>query len=107
MATATRLEMNVTESRAIDATAKKRLYWHSRRGMWELDLMLVPFFENCFDALDDQQQQDYQALLAEEDQDLFLWLMRRGEPANAALGPIIAQIIDYAEKTHTRDVRPV
>ncbi|MED5459570.1 MAG: succinate dehydrogenase assembly factor 2, partial [Pseudomonadota bacterium] len=27
------------------AVLRKRLYWHSRRGMWELDLLLIPFLE--------------------------------------------------------------
>ena len=26
----------------------KRLYWHSRRGMWELDQLLVPFVEEQY-----------------------------------------------------------
>ncbi|GHC14821.1 hypothetical protein GCM10010082_01350 [Kushneria pakistanensis] len=97
----------MSEQKAFDATARKRLYWHSRRGMWELDLMLVPFFENRFDELSDEDQYAYQALLAEEDQDLFLWLMRREMPGNQALVPIITQIVDYAENTHTSDVRPL
>ncbi|MFC0337010.1 antitoxin CptB [Kushneria avicenniae] len=97
----------MSEQQAFDATARKRLYWHSRRGMWELDLMLVPFFENCFDGLSNEDQTAYQTLIAREDQDLFLWLMRRGEPDDPALVPIITSIIDYAESTRTGDVRPL
>ena len=58
----------------------KRLYWHSRRGMLELDLLLVPFAEQHLQGLDGQQLESYRNLLQEEDQDLFLWLMRR-QPA--------------------------
>ncbi len=97
----------MSEQQAFDATARKRLYWHSRRGMWELDLMLVPFFENCFGGRSDDEQYAYRALLAEEDQDLFLWLMRREAPEDQALVPIITLIVEYAENTHTSDVRPV
>ncbi|OHV12198.1 succinate dehydrogenase assembly factor 2 [Kushneria phosphatilytica] len=91
----------------MDETARKRLYWHSRRGMWELDLMLMPFFEHCFDQLDADRQQAYTALLAEEDQDLFSWLMRRGRPMDASLATIVDEIIAYAERTRTAEVRPV
>lgn len=91
----------------MDATERKRLYWHSRRGMWELDLMLIPFFNHCFDTLDAEDQRAYRALLAQEDQDLFVWLMRREIPRDATLGPIVARIIDHAERTHTREVRPL
>src|SRR5690554_7350317 len=31
---------------------KKRLYWHSRRGMLELDVLLVPFLEEAYPSLD-------------------------------------------------------
>ncbi|MCM2971187.1 succinate dehydrogenase assembly factor 2 [Larsenimonas suaedae] len=85
---------------------RKRLYWHSRRGMWELDLMLVPFLERRFDTLDDADQQAYVALLAEEDQDLFMWLMRREQPEDASLRQIVGLIIDDAENASTSQVRP-
>ncbi|WP_106478334.1 FAD assembly factor SdhE [Phytohalomonas tamaricis] len=91
----------------IDEAGRKRLYWHSRRGMWELDLLLVPFLEHRFDSLTDDEQQAYVKLLAEEDQDLFVWLMRRELPQDNTLRPIVQLIIEYAEATNTRHVRPV
>jgi antitoxin CptB len=56
---------------------QKKIEWHSRRGMLELDLLLVPFANSCFAKLSDQQQCDYEELLNCEDQDLFIWLMQR------------------------------
>ena len=35
-----------------DATELNRLFWHSRRGMLELDLLLVPFVREVFASLD-------------------------------------------------------
>lgn len=58
----------------------KRMYWHSRRGMLELDLLLVPFAEQRLPELDTHEIESYRNLLKEEDQDLFMWLMRR-QPA--------------------------
>lgn len=54
---------------------KNKLFWHSRRGMLELDLLLLPFLEKCFDDLSVEEQVSYEQLLAGEDQDLFAWLM--------------------------------
>ena len=34
-------------------TEVKRLYWHSRRGMWELDQLFVPFVEERYWQLDE------------------------------------------------------
>jgi antitoxin CptB len=58
----------------------KRMYWHSRRGMLELDLLLVPFATDRLRQLAHAEIVDYRNLLEEEDQDLWLWLTRR-EPA--------------------------
>jgi antitoxin CptB len=62
---------------AAAATELKRMYWHSRRGMLELDLLLVPFATECLVKLDAAQINDYRALLEQEDQDLWTWLTRR------------------------------
>ena len=77
----------------------KRLYWHSRRGMWELDLLLVPFLKHRYSELDTADQAAYQALIEQEDQDLFGWLMRREWPQEPALRRIVKMIVEYAETT--------
>lgn len=76
----------------------KRLYWHSRRGMLELDLLLVQFAQNELAALDVQSLQMYRELLAEEDQDLFLWLMRREPAPSPRLQHIVNMILDSHAK---------
>jgi len=76
---------------------RKRLYWHSRRGMWELDLLLIPFLEKCYDQLDEALQADYQRLITLEDQDLFTWLMRREKTADPSLQAVVNKIIEHAE----------
>lgn len=78
-------------------TERNRLYWHSRRGMWELDLLLIPFLDACYAQLDERLKADYQRLITEEDQDLFTWLMRREPAADPSLQPIVQLIIDHAE----------
>ncbi|MFG1490842.1 succinate dehydrogenase assembly factor 2 [Oceanospirillum sp. HFRX-1_2] len=75
----------------------KRLQWQSRRGMWELDLMLVPFVQNCFRDLDEVDRKRYEKLLECEDQDLFVWLMQRDLPEESEYRLILQKIIAYAE----------
>ena len=55
----------------------KKMWWHSRRGMLELDLLLLPFVTDKLAELDDSQQKIYQRLLEQEDQDLFSWLIEK------------------------------
>ncbi len=78
-------------------TTLKRLYWHSRRGMWELDLLLIPFLEHRYGGLSEADQAAFQALIEEEDQDLFIWLMRRDWPQDDTLRRIVKMIVEYAE----------
>ena len=71
----------------------KRLYWHSRRGMLELDLLLVPFAEHSLSGLDADELLMYRDLLREEDQDLFMWLTRRVEAPSPRLQYMIDKIL--------------
>lgn len=71
----------------------KKMYWHSRRGMLELDLILVPFAESVLPGLADDQKRAYQELLEEEDQDLFLWLVRKQPVPEAGLKAIIDTVL--------------
>lgn len=63
-------------------TEKKRLWWHSRRGMAELDILLLPFLEEVYSDLPEQDQVKYRNLLECEDQDLFNWFMQKSKSEN-------------------------
>lgn len=75
----------------------QKIFWHSRRGMLELDLLLVPFATEVFETLSHQEQVLYTEFLAEEDQDLFNWLMHRSEPEQTKFKPIISLILAHNE----------
>jgi len=70
-----------------------RLYWHSRRGMLELDLILMPFVEKHFKNLDDADKLRYIRLLTCEDQDMFSWFMQHKKPDDADLAKIVELIL--------------
>lgn len=76
-----------------ETTHQRRAFWHSRRGMLELDLLLVPFVEHEYATLAADLQNDYHQLLECEDSDIYAWLMQRGSPDEAALRNIIDRII--------------
>ncbi len=78
---------------------KHKIFWHSRRGMLELDLLLVPFATEVFETLSRQDQLLYSDLLEEEDQDIFNWLMLRSEPSEARFESIIRQILAHNAKS--------
>ena len=73
---------------------KNRLFWGSRRGMLELDLILMSFIDNVYPTLDAKDQLRYQQLLKEDDQDLFTWLVHREDPRDSDLLMIVTLIRD-------------
>ena len=73
-----------------------RLRWASRRGMLELDLILMPFVEHAYPLLDPATQESYARLLECEDQDLFAWFLHRQEPDDETLRPIVDTVRSFA-----------
>ena len=68
---------------------KNRLFWAARRGMLELDLVLEPFLQKHYDALDKDDKALFETLLEEQDQDLFQWFMRKSDPESEHLLRIV------------------
>ena len=68
---------------------RNRLFWGSRRGMLELDLVLMPFLENVYPSLPQADKELYWKLLECEDQDMFAWFMRREDPDDSDLKRIV------------------
>ena len=73
----------------------KAVYWRSRRGMQELEVKLLPFLRDCYRALPEPEQRAYDALLAEEDWQLFDWLQDRGQPEDAVQAAVMEKIKRY------------
>jgi antitoxin CptB len=78
----------------------RRLCWHSRRGMLELDLVLEPFVKGKYLKLPKEDQLRYQRLLECEDQDLFSWFMGRSRPQDEELVSIVETILEYKAASH-------
>ena len=71
----------------------KRIGWHSRRGMLELDLILVPFAQHNYQNLDAADRRRYADLLREEDTDIFRWLLRAETPQDDDLRRIVQLVL--------------
>lgn len=73
--------------------SKAKLRWACRRGMLELDVLLAPFVEEGYDALNEQQRVDFERLLACDDPDLFAWFMGHGKSNDSAIQALIELIL--------------
>lgn len=81
----------------VDSVELNRLFWHSRRGMLELDVLLVPFVREVYPNLDDADRERYRKLLECEDQDTFGWFMQRDEPQDEDLKRMVRMILDRVQ----------
>ncbi|MEL6463954.1 MAG: succinate dehydrogenase assembly factor 2 [Pseudomonadota bacterium] len=70
----------------------KRLHMRSmRRGIKEMDLILSTYAQRHLAAMSDAQLDVYDALLNENDQDLYRWVTGQ-EPAPDHLAPLIDDV---------------
>lgn len=72
-----------------------RLFWRSRRGMLELDVLLVPFVKEAFPSLSEENQALYKKLIDCEDPDLFRWFMQKEQPDDPELAIIVEMILNH------------
>jgi antitoxin CptB len=76
--------------------ALKRMRMRSwRRGTKEMDLVLGPFADARLADLSGSTLTDYDALLAENDQDLIQWVLGQSAPPDR-FAPLIVQIAAHA-----------
>lgn len=68
---------------------RNRLFWGSRRGMLELDLILLPFLDNVYPTLEQADKERYWKLLEMEDQDMYAWFLSRQNPEDPELQRIV------------------
>ena len=75
-----------------DQNKLNQLRWRCRRGMLELDQMLIPFFDKQFSGLTPAEQQMFTHLLAQEDPSIFAWLMGHEKPNDKEIQHIVRLI---------------
>jgi antitoxin CptB len=74
-------------------TELKRLGWQCRRGLKEVEVLLIAFFEAHFAQAPPADQALFVALLEEYDADLFEWLTQRERAENEKIQYIIDVIL--------------
>jgi len=75
----------------------KRLRWGCRRGMLELDAILLPFFDEHYHKLSKDEQQSFEALLSCVDQQLWEWLLGIKQPDDAKFAALVEKIRAHAK----------
>ena len=75
-----------------------KIYLNCRRGILELDIILINFLENEFTKKNKQNIKDLECLLKNEDQDLYLWIVKGEKTKDKKLSKIISKIKESTKK---------
>ena len=73
---------------------KARIRWACRRGMLELDVLFMPFVDEAWDNLTDQQKAIFERLLEGDDPELFAWFMGHEECKDEELNSMVQLILN-------------
>jgi antitoxin CptB len=74
--------------------------------MLELDHLLLRFLDLGYSDLDPGRQQDFAALLGQQDQDLSDWLMGRRKPDDPRVASLVRHIVAIASEPHPHGSGP-
>jgi len=74
-----------------------RMRWRSRRGLLELDLLLLPFFDEEYRGLPAGEQKTFELLLEQEDPDLLQWFSQKGSSDDPKLAALVKKILDRVQ----------
>ena len=70
-----------------------QLAWQCRRGIKEVEVVLLPYFEQFFSSESEDRQALFVKLLSCHDPDLFEWFTYRSKPDDAELAEIVAHVL--------------
>ena len=73
---------------------KPRLRWACRRGMLELDVLFMPFVEEAYDLLSEQDKATFERLLEGQDPELFAWFMGHEICEDSELNAMVQLILN-------------
>ncbi len=61
--------------------------------MLELDLLLLPFYDEVFHNLPEAEQLTFVRLLEQEDPDLLMWFSQKGESDDPELQQLVGKML--------------
>ena len=74
---------------------EKKILWQCRRGLWELDAILIPFVEKNFSNLEEIEIENFKKLLAYEDIEIFDILVNKKAFEDTEIDGIVSKILEF------------
>ncbi|EGV05782.1 TPR region [Haemophilus pittmaniae HK 85] len=76
----------------VDKYNRLRIEWDCRRGMLELDKIIMPFYKEHFDGLTEQQKDIFIRLLSATDLQLFSWFFNGSRSEDSEVQTMVEEI---------------
>lgn len=86
----------------IDTDELRRLRWRSRRGMKELDLVMLRILDAVTASGSASDLDAFRRLLEVEDPEIWRWVIGKDAPADADFGRLIGAACDAASAHRAR-----
>jgi len=77
----------------VDNTRLRRLRWRCRRGMRELDLLLLRYMDEAYPAAPGSEQAAFEQLLSLQDPEIVALLAGRRRSDDAALNALVERLL--------------
>jgi len=74
---------------------QSKLKWQCRRGMRELDELLIAYVDDCYAAAAADEKAAFEALLTLPDPEIAAYLLKREEPDEAPIANVVQQILQH------------
>ena len=74
-----------------------RLRWQCRRGMRELDELLVRYLDDCYENDSDADKAAFREVLTLADPELNAYLLQRQQPSSETIARVIERILRRAQ----------
>lgn len=78
---------------APDDSTLRRLRWRCRRGMRELDVLMLRYLDQRWSHVDAAERAQFERLLETEDDQLWRWMMRREIAADQGMAALVERIL--------------
>lgn len=75
-----------------DAASQRRLRWQCRRGMKELDFLLLRWLDAHFISASASERHNFERLLKVEDDQLWAWFVGRSHSQDPELDALVQRI---------------
>lgn len=87
----------MTDQSSMQEEHIRRLRWQCRRGIKEVEVLLIPFFEDKYPGLSDEDKQLFEKLLDQHDVEMFEWFTHRSKPEAPDLAHIVSMVLNRVD----------